>query len=357
MISSNSLPRVQRRRKMKMAGARSKAINRLTLSSSLSRVVFIICSLVCILLVVTKNDIDGNSSSSGSSQFSLLRRGETGGAKDADIWVGPDAQNFNDENVVQEAEHLIMVAGHSVIVSGHLKDAGTDEKDWYLLDYQKGHGLPQAILAHIRKGIELAALDRHSLLVFSGGETRPSTGPINEGSSYFHVADAMHLWDEPGHGSKEDGRASSTVRARAIAEEFATDSFQNLMFSICRFKEVTGHYPRRITVVSYSFKKRRFEELHAAAIQWPSSKFDYVGIDPDASTGFDLVASSEGERTNSALPFESDPYGCNSQILQDKRKQRNPFSRTPPYELTCPEMRELLKWCSTNIIPSSKVPW
>ncbi len=131
------------------------------------------------------------------------------------------------------------------------------------------------------------------------------------------------------------------------------------MFSICRFKEVTGHYPKRITVVSFSFKERRFEELHAAAIRWPNDddKFNYVGIDPDASTGFDIVASSEGERTNSALPFESDPYGCNTPILKEKREQRNPFSRTPPYELTCPEMKQLLNWCGPDLISLDQVPW
>lgn len=129
------------------------------------------------------------------------------------------------------------------------------------------------------------------------------------------------------------------------------------MFSICRFKELTGHYPKKITVVSYSFKEKRFKELHAAAIRWPKTMFSYVGIDPDAGTGFDLVASSNGERTNSLVPFESDPYGCSSQVLQDKRKQRNPFSRTPPYELSCPEMKELLKWCGPDVIPQSQVPW
>lgn len=133
------------------------------------------------------------------------------------IWVKKDAQSFNDnQSNFADADHLIMVAGHSVIVSGHLQDAGIDEKDWYLLDYQKGRGLPQAIIAHIKEGIRLASFDERSLLIFSGGETRPQTGPINEGSSYFHVADAMDLW------------GSSSVRGRAMAEEFATDSFQNL---------------------------------------------------------------------------------------------------------------------------------
>lgn len=85
------------------------------------------------------------------------------------------------------------------------------------MDYQKGQGLPQAIVAHIKAGIEAANQDPDSLLMFSGGETRSITGPLTEGSSYFRVADAMKMWPE-----------GSTVRARTITEEYATDSFENL---------------------------------------------------------------------------------------------------------------------------------
>lgn len=53
--------------------------------------------------------------------------------------------------------------------------------------------------------------------MFSGGETRAGTGPETEGASYYRVADAMKLWP-----------SESTVRARSLTEEFATDSFENL---------------------------------------------------------------------------------------------------------------------------------
>lgn len=43
------------------------------------------------------------------------------------------------------------------------------------------------------------------------------------------------------------GQAES-VRGRALTEEHARDSFENLLFSICRFRELTGHYPVNITV-------------------------------------------------------------------------------------------------------------
>ena len=129
------------------------------------------------------------------------------------------------------------------------------------------------------------------------------------------------------------------------------------LFSICRFREVTGAYPEKITMVSFTFKQRRFETMHAQALRWPASRFHYVGLDPPASAGFDLAAATNGEYQNAAKPFEEDPYGCHSEILQQKRKQRNPFSRTPPYSLSCPEMKDLLQYCGPELIDPAKVPW
>jgi len=239
---------------------------------------------------------------------------------------------------------LVIVAGHGATISGRLNDAGWDESVWYLLDYQKGKGLPQAIVGHIRGGIEVAAKDPKTLLVFSGGETRALVGPISEGASYFQVADAMNLFE-------------GTVRARTTTEEYARDSFENLLFSICRFREVTGFYPHHITMVSFTFKQTRFETMHAPALRWPEDRFHYIGIDPSQRTGFNLVESTRGEDQNAAMPFLEDPYGCHTTSLREKRKGRDPFFRKHPYESTCPEIVELLRWCGPELIPEHNVPW
>jgi hypothetical protein len=173
-----------------------------------------------------------------------------------------------DQNgAARAAKRLIVVAGHSVTVSGHLEDAGEDERDWFLMDYQRHRGLPQAILAHLRAGIDAAARDPGALLVLSGGQTRATAGPESEGASYYRVADAMNLWStstatatagaatatatgnsasastaaipESSPSSTSSASASSgavasslsasdTVRARTVSEDFATDSFENL---------------------------------------------------------------------------------------------------------------------------------
>lgn len=130
----------------------------------------------------------------------------------------------------------------------------------------------------------------------------------------------------------------------------------NRLFSICRFKEVTGRYPKHISVVSFTFKRRRFEELHAQALRWPPGKFSFIGVDPPSSTGFDLKSSTNGELRNSLKPYEKDPYGCDA-FIQSKRIQRNPFYRTAPYPLSCPDLKPLLEWCGPDVIPLDKVPW
>jgi hypothetical protein len=177
-------------------------------------------------------------------------------------WVTVDSQQFNHDQILKNANHLIVVAGHSVVISGHLSDADRDESDWFLLEYQKGRGLPQSIVAHIREGISEAAKDPRSLLIFSGGETRGQTGPLNEGTSYFHVADAMNLWDE----AKKTGTvAADTVRARSMSEEFATDSFQNLLFSICRFYEITVSFVHGIVPGQYILQSSLYNTFHRRA--------------------------------------------------------------------------------------------
>ena len=60
-------------------------------------------------------------------------------------------------------------------------------------------------------------------------------------------------------------RRASAGRRRAHTEEFARDSFENLLFSLCRHRELTGGYPQRLTVVSLPFKRERSSRAQKAA--------------------------------------------------------------------------------------------
>jgi hypothetical protein len=259
--------------------------------------------------------------------------------------IAQPAVMFNDDGAASSARNLVMVACHAAL-SLHkpvLRPLGDD--NFYLLPYQRNAGLPDAITAHIKAGLDEALLDPASLLMFSGGESRRSSGPLSEASSYYTIADVLGLWP-----------ANSNVRARTITEEYATDSFTNLLYSVCRFKEITGEYPDTITVVSFTFKQARFEDMHAHAIHWPSDRFKYVGLDPPESTGFDLSKSRSGEYHNAAKLFKDDPYGCHSDVLVQKRLERNPFLRTSGYENTCSDIADLLRWCGTEGFEGA-LPW
>jgi hypothetical protein len=51
-------------------------------------------------------------------------------------------------------------------------------------------GQTESFVDHIRRGVETAAADPDSLLLFSGGVTRRDAGPRSEGQTYWLVADA-----------------------------------------------------------------------------------------------------------------------------------------------------------------------
>lgn len=129
---------------------------------------------------------------------------------------------------------------------------------------------------------------------------------------------------------------------RTTTELGALDSYQNLLFSLLRFRELTGRYPRRITVVSYDFKRQRFEQLHRRAIRFPARHFAFVGIDPPALAaggddgGEDRLRDQRrrpnsareavlaGERSNALVPWTADPYACRRDgPLRAKRRARN----------------------------------
>jgi len=65
---------------------------------------------------------------------------------------------------------------------------------------------------------------------------------------------------------------------RVTTEDATLDSFQNILFSIARFREFTGAYPTRNTVVGHNFKHRRFEQLPRRAMRWPELRFAYEGL-------------------------------------------------------------------------------
>ncbi|KAH7098402.1 hypothetical protein BKA62DRAFT_713073 [Auriculariales sp. MPI-PUGE-AT-0066] len=248
----------------------------------------------------------------------------------------------NRDRRVRDLQHLIVVAGHA-IWQGCTPQERLHEEDWVLEPIQKEQQLLGTFFKHISKGAELALQDPKSLLVFSGGQTRASSLET-EATSYLRLAHDTSLFGATYN--------SSAPFPRATSETFALDSFQNVLFSIARFHEVTGGWPRRITVISFGAKRKRFVELHAQALRWPNTEFVYVGIDPEEGTA--AADMFKGEQQFGYKPYSTDLYGCQGQLLE-KRRKRNPFHRFHPYYTSSPEISGLLDFCPVPPVRNTRV--
>lgn len=203
------------------------------------------------------------------------------------------------------------------------------------------------------------------------GQTRESS-VLTEGASYLRLAIESNLFHN-----------GFMPFQRATSEDYAMDSYQNLLFSIARFHELTETYPENITVVGYEMKRRRFEDLHVPAIRWPKDRFAYIGIDEQGDTTLHykgevriglllfyfflddlhtMVCIYNFKVENAFLPFSKDTYGCHDTLLE-KRRHRNPSRRFYPYHMSALEVSGLLNWCPgyqlggyTAIYPGD-LPW
>lgn len=233
---------------------------------------------------------------------------------------------------------LVLVAGHAVYVGSDFQSPSADS-NWFLQSFQLGE--PPFYIEHIRYAVDLAASDSRSLLVFSGGQTRLEAGPRSEAQSYWMIAHHFAWWQRV------------SVSLRATTEEFARDSFENVLFGVCRFKECTGRYPQLVHVVSWAFKEERFQ-LHLDAIRWPSSSASY------RFHGVNNPVDSEGARKGEAkalASFRDDPFGTEGDLAK-KRDERNPFARHQTYSHSCPELVGLLQHRSAHGKKfSGSLPW
>jgi hypothetical protein len=172
--------------------------------------------------------------------------------------------------------------------------------------------------------------------VLSGGQTRQSA-PWSEARGYLALARRFAWW------------SNEEVATRATTEEFARDSFENLLFGVCRFRECAGRYPDTVTVVSWGFKAARFD-LHREALRWPQSRFRYCGVNQP----HDLDGAQRGEAATVAS-FRDDSYGTGD-VLGAKRAARDPFDRRPPYGDSCPELTGLLRHRGPELF-HGPLPW
>jgi hypothetical protein len=225
---------------------------------------------------------------------------------------------------------LVLVAGHAAFKANLNAVPSDAESDrwWVLQNFQLGE--PPFYLEHIRRGVVLAANNPVALLLFSGGLTRQEAGPWSESRTYHEIAKSRLFWIPDNMSDTRDD-----VARRTDIEEFARDSFENLLFGICRFQQVVGSYPRLVTLVSWAFKAARFD-LHRAALRFPASRFRFIGVNEPV----DLDGALRGER-GALRSFIDYPFGTGGD-LADKRAGRT-FGPRHQYH-KCPGLLELFRF-------------
>lgn len=184
--------------------------------------------------------------------------------------------------------------------------------------------------------VKLLERIKNSFLIFTGGQSRKEAFFRSESQMYWEIANHLGFIDDD-------------LRDRTTTEEFSRDSFENLLFPICRFREYLGYYPEHITMVTFKFKEKRFH-LHREALRIREDMVTFIG--PNNPEDVELALKGE-EKTIKLM--KDDPYCCHNQLLE-KKNQRNPFKRQHGYSISCPELKELLEYCGTEIF-KGKLPW
>jgi hypothetical protein len=227
--------------------------------------------------------------------------------------------------------NLVVVAGHAPFKESVTTIPAHPEQDdcWVLQPFQRGE--PPLYIDHIRRGVDLLRDDPHALLICSGGYTRREAGlRWSEAATYAALAAHFRWWMGEGNTSSQPELAS-----RIATEDFSRDSFENLLFSLCRFQQLTGDYPRRVTLVSWEFKAARFD-WHRAAVRFPADRFRYEGCHQPLI----LDEGLKGEAVT-LREFMENRYG-GSRAMVATRAGRNPFNRRHDFE-RCPGMEKFFE--------------
>jgi hypothetical protein len=210
--------------------------------------------------------------------------------------------------------NLIIVCGHATYIGD---GTDTSEDQWILAPFQRSNrewrkrSEHETFLAHIHLAALSAQHDSRAMIIFSGARTTSSASSRSEAEGYAMIL--LHL-----------ARSSPNLFSREMQfalETHATDSYQNLLFSILRFRQLTGAYPRDVTVITHAFKERRFLEQHAPAIKWPAHRIRVAGLNPPFSA-VELEEVMQGEKSRAYDLFAEDPYGMRA-VLAEKRRARN----------------------------------
>jgi len=219
---------------------------------------------------------------------------------------------------INQPTHLVILCCHAVYY-GTLGSDPRDENNWALKPFQRStatkSGEHETFLQHAFAAVQLSNAD--TLIAFSGGPTDSNYPDLSEARSYLN---AFGDWCAAiGLEVPKVARAGGSGEG-ILLEERATDSYQNVLFSILAFRRRTGYYPEQLTIITHAFKNDRFLHLHSRALKWPAERVKVLGINPPFTLA-ELEGTIAGEKRNGYAPWETDLYGVRDP-LAGKRKVR-----------------------------------
>ena len=192
---------------------------------------------------------------------------------------------------INQPTHLVILCCHAVYY-GTLGSDPRDENNWALKPFQRStatkSGEHETFLQHAFAAVQLSNAD--TLIAFSGGPTDSNYPDLSEARSYLN---AFGDWCAAiGLEVPKVARAGGSGEG-ILLEERATDSYQNVLFSILAFRRRTGYYPEQLTIITHAFKNDRFLHLHSRALKWPAERVKVLGINPpftrESSLSSDLI--------------------------------------------------------------------
>ncbi|KAJ6112179.1 hypothetical protein N7523_008240 [Penicillium sp. IBT 18751x] len=220
------------------------------------------------------------------------------------------------DHIAGHRSDLIVVCCHAIYLGG--PNRGHSDNEWLIEPFQKGE--TDTFMKHAKAAVELLVDSPDGWLVFSGGPTKRPRTELSEAQSYFNLVRDNDFFN----------MAHQIDTERIIIEPRATDSYQNVLFSLLEFRLCTGHYPDSVAVFTHKFKSTRFLEYHfpaigllpnlPAAVTEGSRDAEVWGFDPP-----EHVTSQEslikGEALRGIGLWKKDLYGAGDELAR-KRKDR-----------------------------------
>jgi hypothetical protein len=162
--------------------------------------------------------------------------------------------------------------------------------------------------------------------------------------------------------------------SKITVEPHATDSYQNILFSLIHFRLYVGTWPRQVTLVTHEFKRKRFMDFHLPTVgllplpvdseeKLEPNNVALIGINPpEEITPLDLLV--RGEMSKGIGLWKEDFYGVGEE-LAGKRSNRGWFQGKEEdiflNKGLDPVVENLLRWdggTGNELFPMIKeLPW